>query len=175
MKRRFILLATLLLLFIAPLAGGLLHGLPEGFTRFPPLLHQDRHLPAFSWPVFIVFAALSIVGLMLLAARVVFRPVPPADQAQGRFAFPPWGYLGLALNLASWVCAWGRFEALGLAGSHTFFPLWLGYILVVDALVFLKEGMNVTVQSYEGRPLSVALPETVVCEVVQADPVVTGN
>ena len=41
--------------------------------------------------------------------------------------------------------------------------------------VFLKEGMVVTVRSYESAPLSVELPATVVLEVVQADPVVKGQ
>jgi elongation factor P len=43
------------------------------------------------------------------------------------------------------------------------------------AAVFLQEGMVVKVQSHEGRPLSIELPETVVLEVVQADPVLKGQ
>jgi len=35
--------------------------------------------------------------------------------------------------------------------------------------------MVVKVQSHEGRPLSIDLPETVVLEVVQADPVLKGQ
>ncbi|MGF1476052.1 MAG: elongation factor P [Geminicoccaceae bacterium] len=44
-----------------------------------------------------------------------------------------------------------------------------------DGFVFLQEGMVVTVQSYEGRPLMVTLPETVVLEIVEAEPVVKGQ
>jgi len=43
------------------------------------------------------------------------------------------------------------------------------------AAVFLQEGMVVKVQSHEGRPLSIDLPETVVLEVVQADPVLRAR
>jgi elongation factor P len=35
--------------------------------------------------------------------------------------------------------------------------------------------MTLSVQSYEGRPLMVHLPDTVVLEVVEADPVVKGQ
>jgi elongation factor P len=40
---------------------------------------------------------------------------------------------------------------------------------------FLSEGMTCTVQLYEGAPLGVTLPQTVVMEVVEADPVVKGQ
>jgi elongation factor P len=40
---------------------------------------------------------------------------------------------------------------------------------------FLSEGMTCTVQLYEGAPLGVTLPQTVVVEVVEADPVVKGQ
>lgn len=66
-------------------------------------------------------------------------------------------------------------DQLNFMDQESFEQMALPKELVGDAFVFLKEGMNVTVQSYEGRPLSVAIPETVVCEVVQADPVVKGQ
>ncbi len=40
---------------------------------------------------------------------------------------------------------------------------------------FLQEGMICTVQLYEGVPLSVTIPQSVVMEVVEADPVVRGQ
>ena len=46
---------------------------------------------------------------------------------------------------------------------------------VGDPLPFLQEGMTVTIESYEGSPISVALPESVVMEVTEADPVVKGQ
>lgn len=47
--------------------------------------------------------------------------------------------------------------------------------LVGDAIVFLQENMNVSIESYEGEPLSVALPETVIMEIVETEPVVKGQ
>ncbi len=40
---------------------------------------------------------------------------------------------------------------------------------------FLQEGMICTVQHFEGEPLSVTIPQSVVMEVVEADPVVRGQ
>jgi elongation factor P len=66
-------------------------------------------------------------------------------------------------------------DQLHFMNQESFEQVALPKELVGDAVVFLKEGMTVTVQSYEGRALSVSLPETAVCEVVQADPVVKGQ
>ena len=41
-----------------------------------------------------------------------------------------------------------------------------------DRAAFLQDGMKVMVESHEGRPIGVALPDHVTLEVVEADPVV---
>jgi elongation factor P len=40
---------------------------------------------------------------------------------------------------------------------------------------FLQDGMKVTIESYEGQPLAVTLPDTVTMQIVEADPVVKGQ
>jgi elongation factor P len=64
---------------------------------------------------------------------------------------------------------------LNLMDGASFEQLTIDRQLMGDAAVYLKEGMMVTVQSFEGRALSVRIPETVVLEVVEADPVVKGQ
>ncbi|HCM83287.1 MAG TPA: elongation factor P [Alphaproteobacteria bacterium] len=44
-----------------------------------------------------------------------------------------------------------------------------------DQAAYLQDGMEVEIESYEGRPLSVTLPDTVTLEVVEAEPVVKGQ
>jgi elongation factor P len=44
-----------------------------------------------------------------------------------------------------------------------------------DRLPFLQENMTVQVKLIEGEPVSMDLPETVVLEIVEADPVVKGQ
>ena len=59
--------------------------------------------------------------------------------------------------------------------QETFDQISLDRDLIGDPAVFLQDGMVVTIESYEGDPISVMLPETVVMEVVEADPVVKGQ
>lgn len=40
---------------------------------------------------------------------------------------------------------------------------------------FLQEGMTVSMEAYEGKPISVALPSKVTMKIVEADPVVKGQ
>lgn len=47
--------------------------------------------------------------------------------------------------------------------------------LIGEPVVYLQEGMVVTVESYEGSPISVTLPETVIVQIVEADAVVKGQ
>ena len=44
-----------------------------------------------------------------------------------------------------------------------------------ERAAFLQDGMTVTVESHEGRPIGVTLPDQVTLEVVEADPVVKGQ
>ncbi len=44
-----------------------------------------------------------------------------------------------------------------------------------DQARYLQDGMMVTVESHEGSPLSITLPEHVTMEVIEADPVVKGQ
>lgn len=47
--------------------------------------------------------------------------------------------------------------------------------LLGERAAFLQDGMTVTVESYEGRSIGVALPDQVTLEVVEAEPVVKGQ
>jgi elongation factor P len=47
--------------------------------------------------------------------------------------------------------------------------------LLGEAAAFLQEGMDVTMELHEERPISVQLPEQVECTIVEADAVVKGQ
>jgi hypothetical protein len=60
-------------------------------------------------------------------------------------AFPRHGWLGLTLALLFWGLNWT------LPGPRTqwgFFPMWLGYCLVVDALVFRRTGTSLLTRGW---------------------------
>ncbi|MCY4396258.1 MAG: elongation factor P [Rhodospirillaceae bacterium] len=59
--------------------------------------------------------------------------------------------------------------------TETYEQITLNKEAIGDPAVFLQDGMTVTVQSYEGAPIGVELPDSVVMEVVEADAVVKGQ
>ncbi|MCG8560270.1 MAG: elongation factor P [Hyphomicrobiales bacterium] len=46
---------------------------------------------------------------------------------------------------------------------------------VGDRAAFLQDGMQVTLESHEGKPIGISLPDQVTLEVVEAEPVVKGQ
>ena len=59
--------------------------------------------------------------------------------------------------------------------QDTFEQITLNSDLIGEPAVFLQEGMIVNLESYEGSPISVELPETVTMRIVEADAVVKGQ
>jgi hypothetical protein len=57
---------------------------------------------------------------------------------------PAQGWLGLLLIAVCWPLNW---VLPGLRTHLLFFPLWLGYILTVDGLVFLRKGTSLLTRS----------------------------
>lgn len=59
--------------------------------------------------------------------------------------------------------------------TETYEQIGVNKDVIGDAVVFLQDGMNVQIESYEGEPLGVQLPDTVTMEIVEAEPVVKGQ
>ena len=55
------------------------------------------------------------------------------------------GWLGLALMAIFWALNWGL---PGLRTHWGFFPLWLGYCLLVDGLVYYRTGTSLLTRSW---------------------------
>ncbi|MCS6289981.1 MAG: hypothetical protein H8K10_13545 [Nitrospira sp.] len=140
---------------ILPLIGVLLAGRSvQPYLEFPPITRPVAHEP-FSWPVFIGLAVV-IAGML---APFVIRMLRSSPFAAGSMAdrnhaaratfherrvslcrFPWWGWLALFWTLGWWFLAWTRFEWMQPLQPHTFLPLWLGYIVLVNALTFRRTG-----------------------------------
>src|SRR6266481_7229416 len=56
----------------------------------------------------------------------------------------PQGRLGVSLLAICWPLNW---TLPGMRTAYLFFPLWLGYILVVDALVLARTGSSLWTRS----------------------------
>ena len=59
--------------------------------------------------------------------------------------------------------------------QENFEQVTLAAEMVGEQAVYLQEGMVCTVETHEGRPLGIRLPESVTLEVTEADPVVKGQ
>jgi hypothetical protein len=123
-----------------PLVGVALDGKPLApYLAFPPATERVPHVP-FSWWAFCALSALIVAVLLPVLLRVWRSPAPSSSAEAGVAAFPCWGWLGLVLLVLSWWLAWNRFGWLGALQAYTFTPLWLGYIVVINAHTYRRRG-----------------------------------
>ena len=69
---------------------------------------------------------------------------PGNRNQQARRRWPRHGTAGAALVLICWPANW---FLPGIRTAFFFFPLWLGYILVIDALVYARSGTSIWTRS----------------------------
>jgi hypothetical protein len=69
------------------------------------------------------------------------------ETVRTRLQWAPQGRLGLLLLAVCWPLNWAL---PGQRTAYLFFPLWLGYILVVDALVCARTGASLWTRSRRG-------------------------
>jgi len=66
-------------------------------------------------------------------------------------------------------------EMLVFMDNESYEQLEIPTDFIGERSAFLQDGMTVTVESYEGKPLGVSLPDQVTLAVAEADPVVKGQ
>jgi elongation factor P len=66
-------------------------------------------------------------------------------------------------------------DALVFMDSESYEQLELQKDFVGDRAAFLQDGMTVTVELYEEKPIGISLPDYVTLKITQADPVVKGQ
>lgn len=141
------LLLTALIAWGAPLLGAAAAGKPiTQYLAFPPRTAPAAHAPL-SGPWFALLAV-PIVAAVALIVIGVWRAKPQGNTAEPQRAFPLWGWLGLALMAAGWFAAWSEITAAEWR-RHAFTPLWFGYVLAMNALVYRSSGQSLLTQ----RPL----------------------
>jgi hypothetical protein len=60
--------------------------------------------------------------------------------------FPWYGWVGLSLVIIFWIINW---KGKGIRSHLAFFPLWFGYILVVNGLVHFRKGQALVTSSFK--------------------------
>jgi hypothetical protein len=124
-----------------PMLGIILAGYPiDRYVEFPPETQYVAHAP-FSWIAFAGYSLfiLGVIGPLLIrgvsANGNQSEYVPPNTRPM-----PWWGWFGIVSGIVAWILAWTRFSWFSTFQPHTFTPLWLSFILVINALNFRQRG-----------------------------------
>ncbi len=111
------------------------------YMDFPPKPGLIEHAP-FSPAVFAglsAFIAACLAPFVFRAARV-FLNRQKTSREKECFPFPFWGWIGVLVCALAWFFAWTRFEWFSGFQLYTFPFLWVGYIIIVNALCFKRTG-----------------------------------
>lgn len=142
---------------LLPWLGAMLaDAVPSDLYAFPPPTDIPRDYPRFSW-----WATWAIIlPAALLAAWWWFGhgrrrreraaatfPLRARRNAPAQSRFPWWGVGAIAWTLLWWVLAWNRFAWFAGAQAYTFAPLWLGFIVTVNAVACWRNGTCLLVRS----------------------------
>lgn len=141
MKRLPAKIAILALMLLGlPLCGILVAGLPlSRYFEFPPRTLYVAHSP-FSWPIFCAYLLFILVVITPFLRRGIKSRAGIENPHIHPLPFPWWGWLGLLLGAMAWTLAWTRFPWFEVFQAHTFTPLWVAYILTVNALTYRRTG-----------------------------------
>ena len=136
---KFLILAIMLLGL--PLIGIWAAGFPvSDYLQFPPQTRYVRHAP-FSGLAFFIYSLLIAACTTPLIIRAL-KPAPQRAPNIQRYKrpFPAWGWLGLILGIGAWILAWSRFSWFAALQPHTFTPLWVAFIIVINAFGYRQSG-----------------------------------
>jgi hypothetical protein len=110
---------------------------PPGYGIFPPEFVQAP--PPFNLLVFLAVLAVELVFavFLLFPTKFGFKPVdsPPAPAL---IAYPIWFWIGAVFTLFFWWLMWEKVTVFGDLVYYAFTPLWWGFILVLDGLVYRR-------------------------------------
>jgi hypothetical protein len=141
MKVAYVIIAVICLVG-APLTGILIKGEQVSqYLYFPPesLCLTIDHAP-FSWPAFFIILALVILVMAPFLAKVLSSLKNTPGKVHSGATFPWWGWIGGIIMTAGWILAWSRFTWFSPLQTHTFSIPWIGFIVLVNALTFMRCG-----------------------------------
>lgn len=133
-KHFIVKIAALASMLILPMAGVYFSGkfIPE-YLEFPPQLRYVQHA-SFSWLVFIGLAIFIIAVCLPFVIKVIIsKPNTDYQHPSSDSPWPWWGTAGILFGALAWILAWNRFEWFTGLQRFTFTPLWLAYIVVINA------------------------------------------
>jgi hypothetical protein len=133
-----IMLTTLLIGL--PMLGATSTGHPMSlYLEFPPHTRYVQHAP-FSWPAFaLVGAGALLTGAVFIFLYLPRRP-PETYPITAWQKLPWWGWVSGLFILCFWTLAWKRFGWFEPFQNFTFTPLWISYVVFVNAVTYRRTG-----------------------------------
>ena len=147
----YLILATVLLgvPFVCCWLGGS-DEILAGLKQFPPRTEDWGFHPEklwnvrrpFNWYWFVGMCAFTFVCMFPLVRRGLraLRTTGGREAGGAGRALPWFGWLGLGIMGVAWVLAWTRFGWFRPFQPHTYFPLWFGLILFLNAFAVARSG-----------------------------------
>lgn len=142
---KMILIWSILIAAISPLIGSLIRNngkLPPGFGVFPP--QKVLPDPGFNilYFILVVSACLFILAFLIFPSFFGFKPPYEKERSEKvhNGKFPIWFWVGSLIAVISLILMWGKFQGLREAATYSFVPLWWGFIVAIDGLVYKRTG-----------------------------------
>lgn len=111
---------------------------PVSYFNFPFHTAPTQHhvfTPMVWWAMVLFVIVISAPFLIH-----VWRAPIKSNPSRVTHAFPLWGWVALLLLFPCWVLAWSRFHWLAPLQEYTFTPLWLCYLVIVNAFSVKRRG-----------------------------------
>jgi len=130
--------------------------LPPGFGEFPPQFTSEEHTPGFNLPIFIVLGIICFAFALWLIfpQKFGFAGGPLESRPSKKAPLPWWFYLGTVMMLFFWWLMWSHSTAFGELVYWSFSPLWWGFILLLDGIVYRR---NNGVSLINNKPLLMSI------------------
>ncbi|UAA38878.1 hypothetical protein KIH87_00425 [Paraneptunicella aestuarii] len=111
--------------------------LPPGFGLFPPTF-SSKETPGFNLPIFIALFlfCFAFTWFLLFPKHFGFKGGVPIKMPNQKAPFPWWFWLGTIIMIFFWGLMWSHSTAFGELVYWSFTPLWWGFILFLDGIVF---------------------------------------
>ncbi len=154
MKRYYLVLIAFVLTLTLPYLGSYLRfgSAPPGYGYFPAILVQPP--PGYNTIYFTLACSIAVVITIFLLFPRLFgfkKSVSTSSPTTPIVGYPSWFKPGIILMLVSWFFMWGPISIVEPFDHFSFVPLWWGFILVLDGLVYSRNN---------GRSLISARPNT---------------
>lgn len=148
MRRKvFLAVLILVLLLITPLLGVLVEGGSVlSFIELPARTEFVDH-GEFSPVFFFIIVAFGILVLTPFIFRIFKSQSDHSVERVNLKRFPGWGWIGVFLLAGGWVLAWTRFDWASDIQIFSFIPLWIGYVVLINAFLFMRTGASLITHS----------------------------